>query len=116
TGLACHCRLSALDALELYPRARRSAARPASERDSRIRRKEWRQRCEKVRTVQTVKRFAGKRTNLMKPPEEKERSQGQAEYNSEALARRQALLEEAERIHQRWESGQRKTTRLRVGI
>ncbi|HJQ25517.1 MAG TPA: formylglycine-generating enzyme family protein [Blastocatellia bacterium] len=51
----------------------------------------------------------------MKPPEEKERLNEHPEY-SEALARRQAMLEEAERIHRSWESGQRKTTRLRIGI
>jgi formylglycine-generating enzyme required for sulfatase activity len=52
----------------------------------------------------------------LKPPGEKERLDEDPEYGGQALARRQALLEEAERIHQHWESGQRKTTRLRVGI
>jgi formylglycine-generating enzyme required for sulfatase activity len=52
----------------------------------------------------------------MKPPEEKERSPEYGGYSSEALARRQALLQEAERNQKRWESGQRKTTRLRVAI
>ncbi|MFL6274196.1 MAG: formylglycine-generating enzyme family protein [Blastocatellia bacterium] len=52
----------------------------------------------------------------MKPPGEKERLDEHSEYGGEALARRQAMLQEAERIHQRWESGQRKTTRIRIGI
>ncbi|MEN3333039.1 MAG: hypothetical protein V7641_2404 [Blastocatellia bacterium] len=52
----------------------------------------------------------------MKLPEEKERSPEYGGYSSEALARRQALLQEAERIQKRWEAGPRKTTRLRVGI
>jgi formylglycine-generating enzyme required for sulfatase activity len=52
----------------------------------------------------------------LRPPDEKERRGEPAEYNGYALMRRQALLQEAERIQKRWESGQRKTTRLRIGI
>ena len=52
----------------------------------------------------------------MKPPDEREWRAEHSENSSEALARRQALLREAERIQERWEAGPRKTTRLRVGI
>ena len=48
--------------------------------------------------------------------EERERETERGESASEALARRQALLREAERTHARWEAGQRKTTWLRIGI
>ena len=51
----------------------------------------------------------------MKPPDDKERLNQHPEYG-EGLARRQAMLEEAERVHRSWESGERKTTRLRIGI
>ncbi|HKP11962.1 MAG TPA: formylglycine-generating enzyme family protein [Blastocatellia bacterium] len=52
----------------------------------------------------------------MMPPEEQERARERelAAYHNEELARRQAYLQEAERIHRRWEWGRRKTTLFRV--
>jgi formylglycine-generating enzyme required for sulfatase activity len=57
----------------------------------------------------------------MRPPEEKERQEKdwRAPYHAEsieALQRRQAMLEEANRNQQRWESGERKTRRTRIII
>ena len=52
----------------------------------------------------------------MRPPEERERSEEQALRSGEELARREALLREAVRVQEQWESGPRKTTRLRIAI
>jgi formylglycine-generating enzyme required for sulfatase activity len=57
----------------------------------------------------------------MRPPEEKDRNEDYqgAPYRAEgveALQRRQALLQEAERNQRRWESGERKTRRTRIII
>ena len=52
----------------------------------------------------------------MKPPEGNDQSAPYAAESPEALARRQAMLQEAEHIHRRWEWGQRKITLFRVVI
>src|SRR5690242_10190928 len=57
----------------------------------------------------------------MRPPEEKDRKEKDrsAPYHAEsveALQRRQASLQEAERNQRRWESGAHKTTHTRIII
>ena len=52
----------------------------------------------------------------MKPPQENDTSAERPAESIEALMRRQILLQDAERNQKRWESGQRKTTGVRIVI